>query len=136
MYHEIFDVYHPYIGDKATLYYLYLLRSRNNDADSRMYGKSWRGRRGITEKFALSYSTIPLLDAILVAAGLIEIEARPSGNGADKIYYTVHDPLSADDFARKEPELAKRIRALARGRPEVVGLLGKERGKAVVSTPA
>ncbi|MGG1445075.1 hypothetical protein ABE354_24085 [Brevibacillus laterosporus] len=131
VYHDIWDIYHPYIGDKATLYYLFLLRFRNNDESSFNHGKSWRGRKGIVEKFQLSYSTLPLLDGILSAIGLVDIETRPSPNGADKIYYTVHDPLTEAEFAGRLPGFIERLREMAAAKPEVRKLLGKEKGREV-----
>jgi replication initiation and membrane attachment protein DnaB len=133
MYHEIFDLYHPYIGDKATLYYLFLVRYRNNDEKSQSFGKSWRGRSGIVEKFQLSYSTLPVLDDILQAAGLINIETIPSGRGKNKIYYIVHDPLPEEKFKRNEAVLVKNLKKLiaekANTGKDIIPLLGKEKGR-------
>lgn len=126
LYHEVFDRYHPLIGDKATLYYLYLLRYRNNESTSSNYGKSWRGRKGVVEKFQLSYSTLPVLDELLCAVGLVDIELKPSHNGADKIYYVVHDPLAESDFYAREEEMTRKITALLERRPEARSLVGKE----------
>lgn len=128
MYHELFDLYHPYIGDKATLYYLYLLRSRNNEPESENNGKSWRGRSGVTQKFQLSNTTLPLLDAIVEAAGLVTLEHKPIGRGRDKIYYVVHDPKEKAEFMQIESELRNRLRNLIDQRPNVKTLLGKEIG--------
>jgi replication initiation and membrane attachment protein DnaB len=126
IYHEIFDLYHPYIGDKATLYYLYLLRYRNNDEQTGDYGKAWRGRKGVVEKFQLSYSTLPLLDDILEASGLIAIETKPIGRGREKIYYVVHDPLERERFREREEAIVERLRKLVAEKPDVAKLLGKE----------
>ncbi|MRX54639.1 hypothetical protein GJU41_11715 [Bacillus idriensis] len=126
VYHELFDLYHPYIGDKATLLYTYLLRSRNNEEDNSDYGKSWRGRKGIAEKFQLSFSTLPLIDDILVASGLIAIETRPSGRGREKIYYTVNDPLEREEFRKVEAEIEVRLRVLAQQKGAVASLFGKD----------
>ena len=129
LYHEIFDRYHEYIGDKATLYYLYLLRSRNNEKEKANYGKSWRGRQGVSEKFQLSFSTLPLLDDILVAVGLIELEYRPSGRGHDKIYYVVNDALTDAEFDEEEPKIVERLSDLIARKPKALSLLGKEKGR-------
>lgn len=43
VYHELFDLYHGYIGDKATLYYTFLLRYRHNREDSE-YGCGAAGK--------------------------------------------------------------------------------------------
>lgn len=128
VYHELFDLYHPYIGDKATLYYLYLLRYRNGDKQKADFGRSWRGRDGVIEKFHMSYSTLPLLDQILEASGLIEIEYKPSHRGRKKIYYIVNDPLEYSEFKRKEPELITKLAILADGDRRIRTLLGKEKG--------
>jgi replication initiation and membrane attachment protein DnaB len=128
VYHELFDLYHPYIGDKATLYYLYLLRYRNGDKEKAEFGRSWRGRNGVVEKFQLSYSTLPLLDRILEASGLIEIERKPCGRGRDKIYYIVNDPLEYSEFKRKEREIAFKLAALVESESRVRTLLGKGKG--------
>lgn len=132
VYHDLWDVYHPYIGDKATMYYLYLLRFRNNDEHSLNHGMSWRGRKGVVEKFQLGYATLPLLDQILSAVNLVDIETRPCPNGADKIFYIVHDPLSAEDFARREEEIVERLRSLVAKKPDVRKLLGKEKGVGIL----
>ena len=84
VYHEVFDLYHPYIGDTATLLYLYLLRSRNNEIGHPDMGKSWRGRKGITEKFRVAYKTLPTIDAILEASGLVRIERRKGSRPPSK----------------------------------------------------
>lgn len=126
MYHEIFDLYHPYIGDKATLIYLYLLRSRNNEKGSVNHGKSWRGRAGLVEKFQFSYSTLPLIDGILEAAGLISIETKPSGRGRDKIYYVVNDPVESSQFERYERTLIENLTAYIISNPKAAKLIGKE----------
>lgn len=129
MFHELFDLYHPYIGDKATLYYLFLLRYRNNDADRAEHGKAWKGRNTVVEKFQLSFSTLPILDDILEASGLVTIERKPVGRGRDKIYYVVHDPLERDSFRLNETEMTERLRKVAMKHGKTIGkLLGKEKG--------
>jgi hypothetical protein len=127
VYHELWDKYHPYIGDKATLYYLFLLRYRDNKNESYNYGKSWRGRKGVIERFQLSYSTLPLLDKLLSYVELVDIETRPSHNGADKIFYTVNDPLPSDIFEGKESLFSERIKIFIREKPDVKSLVGKEK---------
>lgn len=128
LYHELFDLYHPYIGDKATLYYLYLLRYRNNDE-----GRAWKGRASVTEKFQLSYSTLPILDAILEAAELVTIEHKPVGRGRDKIIYVVHDPLEREKFRENEPMIAGKL-ATVKAKFEGAGsLLGKEKGQKLLA---
>lgn len=127
VYHEIWDVYHPYIGDKATMYYLFLLRYRNNTELQSTHGMSWRGRKGVIAKFQLGYATMPIIDGILTAAGLVDIETRPSHNGADKIYYTVHDPLTTEEFQRKEGEIRRKMTEFTLSNEKVTkGLVGKE----------
>lgn len=129
MFHELFDLYHPYIGDKATLYYLYLLRYRNNDVASFDQGKAWNGRSKVTEKFQLSFSTLPILDEILEASGLVTIERKPSGRGKDKIYYIVHDPLERAQFREHETRIAENLRQVVVRQGGSIGkLLGKEKG--------
>jgi replication initiation and membrane attachment protein DnaB len=130
MFHELFDLYHPYIGDKATLYYLYLLRYRNNNKEGdRDHGRSWNGRVGVVEKFQLSYSTLPILDDILEASGLVEIERRPIGRGKDKIYYIVNDPLTRAQFREKEAQINEALRNIIDKHGGAIGrLLGKEKG--------
>jgi replication initiation and membrane attachment protein DnaB len=128
MYHELFDLYHPYIGDKATLYYLYLLRYRNHQAEKEAFGRSWRGRTSVVEKFQLSYSTLPVIDAILESAGLVTIEHKSVGRGKDKIIYVVHDPLEREKFRKKEPEIAENLRKVAGKYKNIGNLLGKELG--------
>lgn len=127
VFHELFDLYHPYIGDKATLYYLYLLRYRNNDE-----GRTWKGRMSVTEKFQLSYSTLPVLDAILEAAGLVTLEYKPIGRGKDKIIYIVHDPLEFDKFREKEPVIRENLRQVAKNN-DIGALLGKEKGRKLLA---
>lgn len=127
VFHELFDLYHPYIGDKATLYYLYLLRYRNNDE-----GRAWKGRMSVTEKFQLSYSTLPVLDAILEAAGLVTLEYKPIGRGKDKIIYIVHDPLEFDKFREKEPVIRENLRQVAKNN-DIGALLGKEKGRKLLA---
>jgi replication initiation and membrane attachment protein DnaB len=134
VYHELFDLYHPYIGDKATMYYLYLLRFRNNEQGGKQEGKSWKGRNSVTEKFQLSYSTLPLLDEILEASGLVNIERKPVGRGKDKIYYIVNDPLDRERFREKEDEIRRKLTELiseyeGRDKPiRIASLFGKEEG--------
>jgi replication initiation and membrane attachment protein DnaB len=128
MYHEIFDLYHPYIGDKATLYYLYLLRFRNHEAEKESYGRSWKGRTSVVEKFQLSFSTLPIIDAILEASGLISLEYKSVGRGKDKIIYVVHDPLDREKFRANETQMAERLRGVALKYPNIGKLLGKENG--------
>lgn len=125
VYHELFDLYHPLIGDKATLYYTYLLRYRNNEEGGSSYGKSWQGRKGVAEKFQLSYSTLPHLDAILEASGLITIETKNIGRGRDKIYYIVHDPLERESFRLKEAEVFAKLKRYIEKKPEALSLTGK-----------
>lgn len=128
VYHDIFDLYHPYIGDKATLYYLYLLRYRNNEQGNANQGMAWRGRNGVIEKFQLSFSTLQVLDAILEASGLVTIERRPSGRGRDKIYYIVHDPKDRSQFRYIEPEIEAKLRKVIEKHGNIGKLLGKEKG--------
>jgi hypothetical protein len=123
VYHELFDLYHPYVGDKATLYYLYLLRYRNNDN-----GQSWRGRQAVVEKFQLSYSTLPIIDDILEAAGLVTVERKSSGRGKDKIFYIVNDPLEREKFREQETELRERLKEVIEKHSGIGRLLGKEQG--------
>lgn len=123
LYHELFDLYHPYIGDKATLYYLYLLRYRNNDEY-----RTWKGRASVTEKFQLSYSTLPILDAILEASELVTIEHKPIGRGKDKIIYVVHDPLEREKFREREADIRRKLAEVARKYENIGKLLGKEKG--------
>lgn len=128
MFHELFDLYHPYIGDKATLYYLYLLRYRNHDE-----GRAWKGRASVTEKFQLSYSTLPMLDAILEAAGLVTLEYKPSGRGKDRIVYVVHDPLDRQHFRENETKISENIAKVKRKYQHAGSLLGKEKGQKLLS---
>lgn len=128
MYHEIFDLYHPYIGDKATLYYLYLLRYRNNEAEKGTYGRSWKGRASVVQKFQLSYSTLPVIDAILEAVGLIRLEYRPVGRGKDLIVYVVNDPAERNKFRDNEAEMVEKLRVVAKKYGNIGKLLGKEAG--------
>ncbi|AZU61010.1 hypothetical protein [Neobacillus mesonae] len=128
MYHEVFDLYHPYIGDKATLYYLYLLRFRNHQAEKESFGRSWKGRASVVEKFQLSYSTLPVIDAILEAAGLVSIEYKSVGRGKDKIIYVVHDPLEREKFRASETKMCERLREVSVRHPNIGKLLGKENG--------
>lgn len=128
MFHELFDLYHPYIGDKATMYYLYLLRYRNNESNSENNGKSWKGRSGIIEKFQLSFSTLPVLDAILEASGLVTLEHKPSGRGRDKIYYIVHDPKERQQFREIESKIEGRLQEVIEKHGNIGKLLGKEKG--------
>jgi len=135
MYHEIFDLYHPYIGDKPTLYYLFLVRYRNNEEGSNNYGKSWRGRSGIVDKFQIGYSRLPVIDEILQAVGLIDIETKPSGRGRDKIFYTVNDPLIESQFYKNEEiiknDLIEMITKRAKQGEDLRNILGKQKGKAL-----
>jgi replication initiation and membrane attachment protein DnaB len=124
MFHELFDLYHPYIGDKATLYYLYLLRYRNNEE-----GRAWKGRASVTEKFQLSYSTLPVLDAILEAAGLVTLEYKAIGRGKDKIIYVVHDPLERAKFRENEAKMCERLVEVKTKYKNSASLLGKEKGQ-------
>jgi hypothetical protein len=126
VYHELFDVYHDYIGDKALLYYTFLLRYRNTEKGSDKYGKSWRGRRGVVEKFQFSYSALPLLDDVLNIAGLIDIETHPSGRGRDKIFYIVHDPSTREEFRRDEERIRSELLQLMKDKPDVSRIVGKE----------
>lgn len=128
MYHDIFDLYHPYIGDKATLYYLYLLRYRNNEHGATNEGKAWKGRNSVTEKFQLSFSTLPILDDILEASGLVKIERKPVGRGRDKIYYIVNDPKDRQEFREIETGLEEKLRKVVAKHGNVGKLLGKEKG--------
>lgn len=128
MYHEVFDLYHPYIGDKATLYYLYLLRFRNHEAEKETYGKSWKGRTSVVEKFQLSYSTLPIIDAVLEAAGLISLEYKSVGRGKDKIIYVVHDPLDREKFRANEARMTAKLREVGERHTNIGKLLGKELG--------
>ncbi|WP_141431955.1 hypothetical protein [Bacillus sp. 03113] len=128
MYHEVFDLYHPYIGDKATLYYLYLLRYRNHESEKETFGKSWNGRTNVVEKFQLSYSTLPILDSILEAVGLIKIEYKPVGRGKDKIIYIVNDPMDRRKFREQEAVIRERLRQVITKHTNIGKLLGKEQG--------
>ncbi|MFZ7945725.1 hypothetical protein [Neobacillus sp. 19] len=128
MYHEIFDLYHPYIGDKATLYYLYLLRYRNHEAEKDSYGRSWKGRTSVVEKFQLSFSTLPIIDSILEAVGLISLEYKSVGRGKDKIIYVVHDPLDREKFRAREKKIGEKLREVSVRHPNIGKLLGKEIG--------
>lgn len=128
MYHEVFDLYHPYIGDKATLYYLYLLRFRNHEAEKESYGKSWKGRTSVVEKFQLSYSTLPVIDAVLEASGLISLEYKSVGRGKDKIIYVVHDPLDREKFRANETQMIAKLRKVDENHTNIGKLLGKELG--------
>jgi replication initiation and membrane attachment protein DnaB len=128
MYHEIFDLYHPYIGDKATLYYLYLLRFRNHESEKATYGRSWKGRTSVVEKFQLSFSTLPIIDSILEAVGLISLEYKSVGRGKDKIVYVVNDPLDREKFRASETNIRERLREVSVKHPNIGKLLGKENG--------
>lgn len=128
MYHDIFDLYHPYIGDKATLYYLYLLRYRNNEHGGANEGKAWQGRASVTEKFQLSFSTLPILDDILEASGLVTIERKPIGRGRDKIYYIVHDPKDRQHFRYIEDRIANKLTKVIEKHANARNMLGKEKG--------
>ncbi|MEI5905613.1 hypothetical protein WAK64_00855 [Bacillus spongiae] len=128
VFHELFDLYHPYIGDKATMYYLYLLRFRNNERGGQAEGKSWKGRNSVVEKFQLSFSTLPLLDEILEASGLVTIERKPVGRGKDKIYYIVHDPSSREKFRESEGDMRESLSKLIDEDRPIKNLLGKEEG--------
>ncbi|MDH5159884.1 hypothetical protein [Heyndrickxia oleronia] len=134
VFHELFDLYHPYIGDKATLYYLYLLRHRNNEQGNANEGKAWNGRTSTVEKFQLSFSTLPILDDILEASGLVTIERKPVGRGKDKIYYVVHDPLDRHQFRQREEEMTGKLRKVAMKYDKAIGkLLGKEKGAKLIA---
>lgn len=126
MYHELFDLYHPYIGDTATLIYLYLLRFRNNEDGNPDKGKAWRGRTSIEEKFRISSKTIPIINEILVASGLVHIETRPSGRGREKIFYYINDPLDRQQFREMEPVIIARLAKVLESQPGAFNLLGKE----------
>lgn len=128
MYHEVFDLYHPYIGDKATLYYLYLLRFRNHEKEKDSYGKSWKGRASVVEKFQLSYSTLPVIDAVLEAVGLISLEYKSVGRGKDKIIYVVHDPLDREKFRANEAQMVAKLQKVGEKHTNIGKLLGKELG--------
>lgn len=132
VYHDLFDLYHPYIGDKATLYYLYLLRYRNNEVGNANQGKAWKGRNGIVEKFQLSFSTLPVLDAILEASGLVDLEYKPSGRGRDKIYYVINDPKDRQSFSRLEADMADKLTEVIRKHSASKTLLGKEKGAKLI----
>lgn len=125
LYNELFDLYHDYIGDKALLYYAYLLRYRNTEKGSELYGKSWRGRRGVVEKFQFSYSALPILDDVLVCAGLIDIETKPCGRGRDKIYYIVHDPKTREEFREDEADIKRKLLALIEEKQGARSIVGK-----------
>lgn len=122
----IFDRYQPIIGDQATLYYLYLLRKRNNQEGHDNYGKAWDGRRGVLEKFRMGAERIAQIDKILKSAGLIEIEEKPSGRGKKKIYYIVNDALPKDEFNEKESEVVGKIMALIAEDSRIAKVIGKE----------
>lgn len=125
MHHELFDLYHDYIGDKALLYYTFLLRYRNTTEGEENFGKSWNGRRSVVGKFQFSYTVLPLLDDILSAAKLIDIETKPSGRGRDKIYYIVHDPDSREEFREIESQIKAELLALMNEKPDVRKIVGK-----------
>ena len=126
MYHDIFDLYHPYIGDKALLYYMYLVRHRNNDPKNENIGKAWNGRQTVVEKFQLSFTTLKILDEILEASGLVTLERKPSGRGQDKIYYVVHDPKDREEFRRREEAMIRKLRDVAARNENTIGnILGK-----------
>jgi replication initiation and membrane attachment protein DnaB len=126
VFHELFDLYHPYIGDKALLYYTYLLRYRNNEEGNSDHGYSWKGRKGVVEAFQLSYSTLPLLDGILEASGLVDIERRPCSRGKKKIYYVVNDPLDRETFRQHENNIIVNLQKFYVEKPEIKQLLGKQ----------
>jgi hypothetical protein len=122
----VFDRYHEIIGDQATLYYMYLLRKRNNQENNGNYGRAWDGRKGVLEKFRMGAERIAQIDKILKAAGLIEIEEKPSGRGKKKIYYIVNDALPKDEFNEKEPEIVGKIMALIAEDSRIAKVIGKE----------
>lgn len=129
MYHDLFDLYHPYIGDKATLYYMYLARYRNNEEGNANKGMAWKGRQAVVEKFQLSFSTLKVIDEILEASGLVTIERKPVGRGKDKIYYVVHDPVEREKFRAKEADIKRKLTQVAHSNKKTIGkLLGKELG--------
>lgn len=120
---DVFGLYHPYIGDKATLYYLYLASQRDNET-----GVVWKTRREIVEKFRFSRSTIPLIERILNAVGLVTLKYVFVGRGQDKIVYIVHDPLTAYDFTQRRNEIIGRLRQTVSETPSIAKILGKESG--------
>jgi hypothetical protein len=122
----VFDRYQPIIGDQATLYYLYLLRKRNNQEGHDNYGKAWDGRKGVLEKFRIGPSTLVRIDTLLKAVGLIDIEHKPSGRGKDKIYYVVHDALTKAEFDEKEAEFTGKVMAAIAEDPDIANMVGKE----------
>lgn len=129
MYHDLYDLYHPYIGDKATLYYMYLVRYRNNEEGNANKGMAWKGRQSVVEKFQLSFSTLKVIDEILEASGLVTIERKPVGRGKDKIYYVVHDPVDRERFRVREVEITRKLAEVGRKNEKSIGkLLGKEKG--------
>lgn len=121
IHHEIFDLYHDYIGDKATLYYLLLQRHRNNDT-----GKSWPGRKKIVEEYNFNYTQVRQADDILVAADLITIEHKPVGRGRPKNIYYVHDADERQVFRDKEADIIAKLTALCEKDPKIVGMLGRK----------
>lgn len=121
MYHELWDLYHPLIGDTATLFYQYLYRFRNNEN-----GRSWKGRTSIVEKFRISRKTLPKLDKVLEASGLITIEYKPSGRGKDRIVYVINDPLERKEFQLQQEAIMYRLKQVVQQDKSIAKMLGKE----------
>ncbi len=126
LYHELFDCYQPYIGDKATLYYTFLLRYRNNDASSDEKGKSWTGRKRAIEQLSFNYTQLRRVDSILEAFDLVRIEYRPSGRGRPLTVYFVNDPIESERFKEREPDYFKRLQRVCEEDEGVSNMLGKK----------
>lgn len=126
VYHDLIDEYHPYIGDKALLYYMFLLRYRHTK-EGDMYGKSWNGRASVVSKFQMSFSTLPMLDKILQASGLIDIETKDVKRGREKIFYIVNDPPMNCGSEEWRQRIEQAMHQLIVDDPRVVDLLGKEK---------
>lgn len=125
VYNELWDCYHPLIGDKPTLYYTFLLRYRNTDEAGDAFGMAWIGRQGVVDRFRIGFATLPIIDDILIAAGLADVERRRLTNGTEKIYYTVHDPLESGEFLRKESEITARIAKVVAEKEAARRVVGK-----------
>ncbi|WP_181349462.1 hypothetical protein [Thalassobacillus sp. CUG 92003] len=125
MFHEIFDDYHHYIGDKATLYYLFLLRYKNNEKGTEKEGKSWVGRKKIIEEFNYNFTQIKRCESILEAVDLIRIEHQPSGRGRPKHIYYVNHPYEKDVFKQHEAQYFRNLQRVVNEDPDVAKMLGK-----------
>lgn len=125
LYHELFDLYHPYIGDKATLYYLYLLRYKNNKEGVETQGKAWVGRKKVSAEFNMNFAQLKRADAILGAVDLIRIEHVNVGRGRPKFVYFINHPLEKERFPEVESEYTERLKSLCVEDPDVIKMLGK-----------